>query len=395
MKTTTTRPLETGEKDRFIEILRGVSVFLVFYYHYSDRLPYWALNAAAPATLPFQLGKIGVYIFFAISGLLIAKSLEGSRSLADFYAKRISRIWPLFIAASLVIFAFLQVFDPPVVLTGPKQFYESPVGWVDLLGQLFFLNDLGFQWVDGVFWSILVELKFYFIIGLFALAFRRRYATVFGVVALVLASLDIAISHFAGPAGTVVSRVLHGALIAQYLPIFAIGVMMHGRVYGGVFVGNVVLACAQAVYAVADNPDFQIEALVQFSVIFALFLAFDAGVFRSRIMLFLGKYSYAIYLFHQMIGLTIISMLASTLGYDLSMVVAAASVISLSVVCALAVEWRYRRPLTSLLVKVFTLLKLDRARLSLGATENPGGSNGLTPQTPQLNSQSAIVPAPR
>ena len=351
------------DKDRFIEILRGVSIFLVLYYHYTDRIPYQVLNAPFPPVLPFYCGKIGVFIFFAISGLLIAKSLDGSRTLADFYAKRISRIWPLFLLASLVIFAFLKLFSPPVVLTGPKQFYESSVGLIDLLGQSFFLNGLGFKWIDGVFWSILVELKFYAIIGGFALVFKRRYAMVFGIAALVLACLDIVASMIGGGAGAGVSRVMHGLLITQYLPIFAIGVMMHARAFGAVFVGNVALACVQAVSAVSGDEGFSVNLLLIFGAAFALFVAGDAWLLRSRIFLFLGKYSYAIYLFHQMIGLTLISMMASSLGYELSMVIATVAVVAISVVCSIAVEWRYRRALTALLIRLFSILRLDRARL--------------------------------
>lgn len=378
--------VDDKSKDRFIEVLRGISLFLVVYYHYTDRLPYEVLNAPGPASLPFYSGKIGVYIFFAISGFLIAKSLEGSRNLAEFYAKRITRLWPLFALASFIIFAFLQVFEPPVLLTGPKQFYEDPVGIVDLAGQLFFLNDLGFQWVDGVFWSLLVELKFYLFIALFALAFRRRYAAVFGLVSLALASFDIVLSQIGGSTASGLSTLMHGVFVAQYLPLFAIGVMMHARLYGGVFMGNMVLACVQAVYAVSGNPSFEIDGLMKFGAAFAILLAIDAALLKNGLMLFLGKYSYAIYLFHQMIGLTVISMLAPRLGYDLAMAGAIAIVISIAVLSSMAVEWRYRRLLTALLIRIFTLLRLDRGRLSpdagVSGPQAPVAEGGPRPGPP-------------
>lgn len=360
-------------KVKFIEILRGVSVFLVGYHHFSDRLPYAVLGAAGPPSLPFSAGKIGVYMFFLISGLLIAMSLERSKSIAEFYARRIARIWPLFVAASLIIFAFLQVFDPPVVIGGPKDFYEDHISVLDLIGQLFFLNDLGFDWVDGVFWSLLVELKFYLLIGLFAFAFKRRYALAFGVAALVLASADILLGEVGGPVGDLVSRGLHGVLIAQYLPIFAVGVMIHARSFGGVFVGNIVLASVQAVDSVSGNPSFELSGLLMFAAVFAMVLAIDAAVLKNRLMMFFGKYSYAIYLFHQMIGLTVISILAPTLGMDLSIVIAGVLIVGVAYSMSQLVEWRFEKRLAALLVRGFTLLRLDRATLDVGVAAPVAG----------------------
>lgn len=367
----------------FIEILRGVSVFLVVYYHYTDRIPYHVLNAADPSSLPFYAGKIGVYVFFLLSGLLIAMSLERSNSVAEFYARRIARIWPLFAVASVIIFAFLQLFPPPVVMEGPKQFYEDPVTFVDLVGQLFFLNDLGFQWVDGVFWSLLVELKFYVIIAIFAFAFRQRYAIAFGVASLVLAGVDVLLGELGGSTGDRVSRVLHGLVIAQYLPIFAVGVMMHARAFGGIFVGNMVLAAVQIIDAVSLNPSFEVSGIVTFGAAFAALLIFDAIVLKNRLMMFFGKYSYSIYLFHQMIGLTLISMLAPTIGIDLAALGVLIFIVGLSYVASRMFEWRYEKRVAAFLLRVFSVLRLDRAKLDLRSP---------VPEDPRIDGRLVVSP---
>ncbi len=69
------------EKSKFIEILRGLSIIIVFCFHYSSRIPHQSLGASAPASIMSPDGKFGVYIFFAISGYLIALSLQSCSSL--------------------------------------------------------------------------------------------------------------------------------------------------------------------------------------------------------------------------------------------------------------------------------------------------------------------------
>ena len=139
------------DKDDFIQIWRGIAAVIVIYYHFSNRVPYSAMGSASAPMLVFYTGKLGVMAFFAISGYLITKSLMASRNLASFYAKRLARIWPLFIVACLVIIATMHFLSPPVVIGGAKPFDGATTRWIDLFGTLFFLNDLGFQFVDGVF----------------------------------------------------------------------------------------------------------------------------------------------------------------------------------------------------------------------------------------------------
>ena len=362
------------DKDRFVEMLRGIAVILVVYYHYSNRLPHQTLGATDAATLISHEGKLGVYIFFVISGFLIALSMESCRTLSDFYVKRISRIWPLFILASTIIFVFLTVFTPPSVLDGPKQFYENGrPPFTEFVGQLFFLRDLGFDWVDGVFWSILVELKFYFWIGLFAAVFRERYIAVFAKVAICLALLDFALILFVGPQARSFSAALHGVFIAQYLAFFAVGLLLYQGRRDQLLITLIVLCAVQICVTFSDDPDFRILDTARWFTVLAALMAIDHFLLGGRVMLFFGTYSYSIYLFHQMIGLTIMSWVAPSLGMDVAILVALACVLPLSVAGSWAAEWRYRRRVGGLLATAFALLRLDRIGLPAAAREPAKG----------------------
>jgi peptidoglycan/LPS O-acetylase OafA/YrhL len=112
-----------------------------------------------PELLPFLwFGWVGVQIFFVISGLVITISAEKSNA-GQFFRSRFLRLYPgVWICAtlSLVIIACSQ-------------------GGLDSETGIRYLNSLIIgpypRWIDGVYWTLVVELVFY--AGIFALiAFR-------------------------------------------------------------------------------------------------------------------------------------------------------------------------------------------------------------------------------
>lgn len=151
-----------------IDGLRAVAVLAVVAYH------------AAPGWLPG--GFIGVDVFFVISGFLITRILagqlaEGRWSLADFYARRIRRIFP---ALGLVLLASLAA---GWWLLLPGQL--AKLGQHGLLGAGFVAN-IGYWLETGYFdalaqdkpllhlWSLGVEEQFYLVWPLLMWAAWRR-----------------------------------------------------------------------------------------------------------------------------------------------------------------------------------------------------------------------------
>lgn len=360
------QPLGGHPKDNFIQVWRGIAALLVIYFHLSSRVPPSSLGMSEGPSLIFYSGKIGVLIFFIISGYLIVQSLQFSKNLASFYAKRISRIWPLFVLASVLIFLFLQLIDPPVVLTGPKKFYTHDPSVVDLAGSLFFLEDLGFHWVDGVFWSILVELKFYMWIGLLAAISQKDFIRHFALAALLMSGLEMLISFSHIPELRPAQLALNGVFIAQYLPFFAIGALLVGKRDRGLLAAVIVLALARAGFETFGDPNFDALRTGQFLVVLAIVVAGDAMLLRSRIFLTLGDYSYSWYLFHQMIGLSLIKAFSSAMGYDEALVAVLCITFAIAVAASWAAEWRFRDQVYRALLALFTQIGLKR--LSLGGS---------------------------
>lgn len=354
-------------KDSFIQVWRGIAAFLVIYYHFTDRVTAAALNSPVPPTVQFYTGKLGVMVFFVISGYLITLSLAGSTNLAAFLAKRVSRIWPLFILASLTIFAAMHFLTPPQVLTGPKPFHEGATSIVDLIGNLFFLADLGFRWVDGVFWSILVELKFYLWIGLLAVLAPKRFVAIFATAAFALGTAEMLIRINDVEGLQAVGRLLNGVFIAQHAPFFAIGALMLTDRNRPLLTLNLLLACCEVAYKVSENPDFSVYGTIQFVLLLGAVVAVDAVLFRQKLMLLIGDYSYSWYLFHQLIGLSLIRLWSPQIGIDMAVVGALAVTFALCWLGSQIAEWRFRRPFYTVLMRVFSALRLDRAKIDQSA----------------------------
>jgi peptidoglycan/LPS O-acetylase OafA/YrhL len=150
-----------------IDGLRGVAVALVVLFH--ARLA------------PFGGGFVGVDVFFVISGylitLLITSELEaGSFTLAEFYRRRIRRIFP----ALFVVMGFCGVTAWAVM----APFDYRRVG-DSIFATSIFSSNIFFWWQSGYFdtasaekpllhtWSLAVEEQFYLIYPLYLLAVTR------------------------------------------------------------------------------------------------------------------------------------------------------------------------------------------------------------------------------
>jgi peptidoglycan/LPS O-acetylase OafA/YrhL len=118
-----------------------------------------------------NLGKLGVGLFFVLSGFLITflllseKNRRGDISTKDFYIRRILRIWPLyFIIVILGFFVFpaIPIFDEPL----RNQYYFDADFFKRLPFFLLFLPNIGFvfyrvPYLCSQTWSVGVEEQFY------------------------------------------------------------------------------------------------------------------------------------------------------------------------------------------------------------------------------------------
>ncbi|GAA5003707.1 hypothetical protein GCM10025734_41260 [Kitasatospora paranensis] len=162
----------TGGRLQVLDGLRFVAVLMVVLYHYVAYGSDWGRSRAELFPVlyrPAAYGWLGVQLFFLISGFVICLSCWG-RSLSDFLTSRVVRLFPAY------WFAVLLTTTVVALIPGGTR----PRPGRDILTNLTMMEyPFGAPYVDGVYWSLWVEGRFYLIFAVvvaFGLTYRRVLA---------------------------------------------------------------------------------------------------------------------------------------------------------------------------------------------------------------------------
>jgi peptidoglycan/LPS O-acetylase OafA/YrhL len=144
-----------------IDAIRAVAVLFVMWTHYAEKLAPLAGSGQWLNTLQQygNFGRIGVVAFFALSGLLIPKSLTGplGEGTRRFLIRRFFRLYPAFwLSIPLGFVTYWFLFDKPM----------DTAGW--LANATMLPDALGHPEMMGHYWTLETELVFYLLcLGLF------------------------------------------------------------------------------------------------------------------------------------------------------------------------------------------------------------------------------------
>lgn len=142
-----------------IDFLRFVAAMLVVLFHYTFRghaANNYSLTAYPEISFITQYGYLGVELFFLVSGFVIMMTAS-SGSLRKFVASRIARLYPAFWVCCTITFVVILSFGGDRFSANPAQFFLN----MTMLNEFFNVKS-----IDGVYWSLAVELKFYFLVSL-------------------------------------------------------------------------------------------------------------------------------------------------------------------------------------------------------------------------------------
>jgi len=221
-------------------------------------------------------GNTGVILFFYLSGYLIYASIDRGKNIAFFLYKRLLRIYPpyLFSIAIVLIMPFFFNFYP---------FY----GMRDIFANIFFIKDfLNAPYMNNVYWSLLVEVRFYFIIFVFFLLSRHFKFLKIEYLLLLLLLVNYTKLFFTGS----------GSWFVTWLLLFFIGILFYKYVTNKIKIG-ILIVCLVSVYVFRDLSSFL--SAVACTIIFAFCFYFNC---TNRVLIFFGNISYSLYLVHAPIG---------------------------------------------------------------------------------------------
>ena len=345
-----------------IDVFRGVAILLVVLYHFTARLPPAALNVSGIAAPPVFFGWIGVFFFFTISGYCIFLTLERSATISLFLARRFSRLYPAFLAAAIFLFIYGIVAPPPSV---PEAgFHERAATLLDLLTNLVFVGDG--RWINGSFWSIAVEIKFYIGLGLLALLIpdRQRLALMFGWIAVAAAPFWMVAMLFHAQGGSRLPvTLLEFGTIAPYLPFFAIGILARHReqmaLLAVCFIEAGIVVWLVAMDGSTDVAGGALSTLLALGFL-AVLVAFANGLRiphvpgLSRALAGVGFVSFSWYLVHENLGTSFLFNLDRYVPNPVAVMLTIGMTLLIAWVFSELVEWRFRKPAEALALRALT-----------------------------------------
>ncbi|MGL5115691.1 MAG: acyltransferase family protein, partial [Beijerinckiaceae bacterium] len=157
---------------RHIDALRALAALLVVWLHGTELFvqvsPQIGSRWIADAAKSVDIGRIGVVIFFGISGFLIPSSLRGSgwASIQDFALKRFFRLFPLFWFS--IPLAVLLMWMP----------FGHEMNHVDFILNFTMIPEwLGAKPAIALYWTLQVELLFYVICAFLQFAGVLKHPT--------------------------------------------------------------------------------------------------------------------------------------------------------------------------------------------------------------------------
>lgn len=347
-------------------MLRFVAAAAVVGFHYLFRSttgsPKLADTGFSDPGGVFHYGYLGVDLFFVISGFVILRS-AWNKTPSRYLASRAGRLYPTFWVACTV--------TAVVVTLVPFDTFD--VSWRQWLANLPMASEsYGVKYVDGVYWTLAVELAFYvLVLGLVRLRPTVGKVVVFGCSWLAVSVLDAVWPALFDAASwphpfQQVPRLAALLLVPNWAPYFVAGMMFAlvakegwrpryavplAAAYGcSVWWAVLYADSLTAKYQVYFSP-WVVAGVV--TAIFVLFAGVVSGVTvpGAKRLAVLGGLTYPLYLLHENIGFAAFDGLYGQLGWSrwLVLPLVVALVGGLAWLLHVAVEERFARPLASFL----------------------------------------------
>ncbi len=281
----------------YLDTLRGVAALMVVIFHgmlFLEKNPssisYWLTHI-------FDLGKIGVVIFFAISGFVIVWSLSEKKSLRSFWISRFLRLYPAY-WLSLVCALFL----------GGGLLWQE-VDWATIMMNLTMIQQFfGFENILGVYWTLGIEIAFYATISLlFVMRFYSDRAFFTLSLSFLAIALGLALLRF------FLEKKLPVALPLSFSVMFFAALLQRVVVEHNSFALRYIkryllffFFAIPIISLLAYNMDMGYNEvwyryILSYVSAVLIFLWMVWSKWSSSVGVYIGKISYSIYLFHPIV----------------------------------------------------------------------------------------------
>lgn len=316
----------------FLNVIRGSSALLVLFFHFfvffftAHDMSAGLINAeplldlAVPAYLPYvesvpiNIGHLGVAFFFLLSGFFIQPSLEKYNLVRPFLVHKFFRLWPSYafcFAIGLVfVFFFSQLRDD-----------VYPYSLPHLLSYFTWTRDIfNYAYIDGSVWSLEVQIKFYIFSALVWYFFRHRFLETMITSLLTLCVVGYGLKYGVTEWGWLedssyeyLIRVLNKDI--KYFLLITVGMCFYSyyskkiSLLKFIILGMLVLGCFISPLSLYIRlplmNSYCLGAFLFFSAVFFKNIETKNTGYVSRVMAWVSKISYPLYVGHVLPGYTI------------------------------------------------------------------------------------------
>lgn len=321
------------QRIEFANNLRGIASFFVLISHliilfwlHQDTvqkltgMPFY--QGEVPAISIFLLnnqiinyGGFGVALFFLISGFVIPFALEQQKNI-QFVINRIFRIWPTYIAGLSITLAAMLIahwyFKTPFIPTLKNIIYNM----------LLIFDLAGGHCIDGVAWTLVIEIKFYLLMMLVPRLLRDKAMSYIIITALIMVytmflafyTTDVGITFYTKVSklfmfitfmflGTGFYLLYRNKMKPSYFVLFTIYLLT--------------LFFTQGYFNHYLFPDGQgvKSAYLSAFIIFSLFYVMQDKIIFPKIFNLLADISYPLYVIHSILGCIYMHIFLSYLPY--------------------------------------------------------------------------------
>ncbi|SFC72950.1 Peptidoglycan/LPS O-acetylase OafA/YrhL, contains acyltransferase and SGNH-hydrolase domains [Polaromonas sp. OV174] len=294
----------TNTRVNEIDLLRFLAALAVVFFHYAFR----GYAADAMSVMPYpslasisKYGYLGVQLFFMISGFVILMTAANG-SLRDFIISRLVRLYPAFWACCTITSLLIVAIGAPNFKVSLSQY---------LINMTMLSEYIGVPSIDGVYWSLFVEMKFYVLVCLILLVGRIHQVQGILILWLIASIITLPIHSYR----------LTYYLIADYSAFFIAGAtffLIWSKGFSLARFWIIALSWGLAVYqSIADLPNFEknyhvtmnrslvIGVVTIFFVTMMCVSLRKTGAFGRSRWVIVGAITYPLYLLHQNIGFMI------------------------------------------------------------------------------------------
>lgn len=208
---------EVGSKDevvrgrlKYLDLLRFFAALAILLFHYTFRGP---MAGSVPQTYPsmasiFRYGFFAVPLFFMISAFSVLRSSK-ERTWREYLIVRVSRLYPAYWICVTLTF---------IVLVAARRYSLDGLSLQRYVVNLSMLQEfLRVDSIDGVYWTLAVQLRFYLIIGVVLALRQARNLEILALAWLVISGILLSIDV----------PILSGLIVPQYAWAFVAGIVFY------------------------------------------------------------------------------------------------------------------------------------------------------------------------